>query len=180
MVPQNSFAPLPPEEWPERIGHLRDDFAGRLNVYRVMAHHPDLLASWRDLRAHVVTRNALGAVRLEIAILRTAVRLGSDYEWSHHVDRSRALGMEDERIFSVAGSPDAMLPEDAVIARCVDTLLDRTRLEPAELEALERLVGKPGVLDLMATVGFYKSLGCIAETFAIPLDDGVEPFKATR
>lgn len=172
-----SYPPLDPATWPDRINHMTDSFAGRLNVYRVMAHNPDLLASWSDLRAHVVTENSLGPERLEIVILRVASRLGSDYEWSHHVSRSRTLGMSDERIFSIAGDPSAMEVEDALIAQAVDDLLDASKLEHERLAALVALVGRTGVLDMMATVGFYKTLGCIAETFDLPLDEGIEALK---
>ncbi len=177
MTDKIAFPPLDPATWPDRISHLKDSFAGQLNVYRVMAHHPDLLASWSDLRAHVVTKNALSLERLEVVILRVATRLGSDYEWSHHVVRARALGMSDERIFSVAGDPQAMDAEDGLIVKAVDDLLDYTKIGPERLEALVALVGKTGVLDMMATVGFYKTLGCIVETFGAPLDDGIEHLK---
>lgn len=154
---------------------MKTGFAGDLNIYRTMAHHPALLASWNDLRAHIVTENSLGLERLEIVILRVAHRLGSDYEWSHHVGRSRALGIPDERIFAVAKGVDALDPDDALIVQCVDDLLDHSRIDDARLQSLMDLVGKNGVFDMMATVGFYKTLGCIAETFDVPLDDGVSP-----
>ncbi len=70
------LAPLPPDRWDDSICELAGDFAGRLNVYRLMAHDPDLLAAWAPLRAHVVTGSALGPERLEIVVLRTAARLG--------------------------------------------------------------------------------------------------------
>lgn len=166
--------PLDPETWPNEISHLKTGFAGQLNIYRTMAHHPALLASWSDLRGHIVTENALGLERLEIVILRVAFRLGSDYEWSHHVGRSRKIGMSDDRIFAVAEGFEAMADDDALIAHAVDDLLDNSKIDPERLDGLMQLVGKAGVFDMMATVGFYKTLGCIAETFGVPLDDGVE------
>lgn len=177
MANSNSYPPLDPQDWPDRLHHMRDGFAEHLNIYRVMAHNPDLLANWNDLRQHLVLESALGAERLEVVILRVGARLGVNYEWSHHVGRSRAIGIEDARIFSIAGNLDEMTEDDATIARAVDELLDDTRLGPETLDKLDVLVGKAGVLDLMATVGFYKTLGCIAETFSVPLDEGVEEIR---
>ena len=173
MTKAPTYPPIPTGDWPDTINHLRDDFAGKLNVYKVMAHHPDLLCGWESLRRHVVTRNALGPERLEIAILRTAARLGAQYEWAHHVDRAGKLGFSSERINGIAAAPEGMSPEDAVIARSVDRLIDDKRLDPASLEALENLVGKEGVFDLMATVGFYLTLGFIVESFDVPLDSDI-------
>lgn len=166
-----SMTPRSPEDWPQEIADLQDGFAGRLNIYRVMAHHPALLKSWVDLRAHIVTRNALGPERLEVAILRIATRLGSRYEWTHHVERARVIGFSSARIDTIAGPLGDMAEDDALIAGAVDALIEETRLSPTQVEILSATVGKEGVFDLMATVGFYKTLGCIAETFEVPLTD---------
>lgn len=41
-----SPSPLTDADWPHEIDDLRDGFAGALNVYRLMAHHPALLRAW--------------------------------------------------------------------------------------------------------------------------------------
>jgi len=168
-----SSSPCPPlsdADWPEAIASLRDGFAGALNVYRVMAHNPGLLAGWAPLRQHVVKDSALGPERSELVILRTAHRLGSPYEWSHHVSRARALGFSDARIAAMRGIPEG---EDGLIARAVDQLIDKRRLD-AGLEAeLADTIGRKAVIDLMATVGFYSVLGYLVMTYDTPLDDNV-------
>jgi hypothetical protein len=63
-----------------------------------------------------------------------------------------------------------MQAQDAVLAQAVDDLFDIKRLSEASRNALTDLVGKEGVLDLMATVGFYSTLGFILNTFEVPLD----------
>ncbi len=57
-------SPCPPiadADWPALIAEMRTGFAGALNVYRTMAHHPELLRAWAPLRQHVVKDSALGA-----------------------------------------------------------------------------------------------------------------------
>lgn len=165
--------PLSDALWPEAVADLRGGFAGRLNVYRVMAHHPALLRAWAPLREHVVLKNALGPERSEVVILRTGHRLGAAYEWAHHVSRARRCGMDDARIATIAGPTAGMAPEDAVIASAVDELIDAARLTPATAAALEALVGREGIFDVLATVGFYSTLGFIVNSFATPVDDDV-------
>ncbi|MEN9062692.1 carboxymuconolactone decarboxylase family protein [Ponticoccus litoralis] len=97
--------PLSDADWPEEIAALRDGFAGQLNVYRTMAHHPALLRAQAPLRQHVVKDSALGPIRSEVVILRTGVRLGSSYEWQQHVSRARKLGMSDTRIAAIRDMP---------------------------------------------------------------------------
>lgn len=163
-------SPCPPvsdADWPASIADMKSGFAGALNVYRTMAHHPELLKAWASLRQHVVKDSALGPVRSEVVILRAAHRMGSPYEWAHHVSRARVLGMSDARIAAMRGMPDG---EDGLIVRAVDALFDQRRLSP-ELEAeLASVLGRKGVFDLIATVGFYSVLGYILMTYDTPID----------
>jgi alkylhydroperoxidase family enzyme len=177
---ETPYPPLADAEWPAEIADMLSGFAGRLNVYRVMAHNPALLRSWAGFRDYVVVRNALGAQRSEIAILRVGHRLGASYEWMHHVCRARAYGMDDARILSVRGEPDTMAPEDAVIARAVDDLIDHARLSPPVHEALAGLVGAHGVFDVIATVGLYSTLAFIVRSFDTPVDGDIATQLAER
>ncbi len=172
--------PIDDDHWPPEIDDMRGGFAGGLNVYRTMAHHPALLRAWSGLRDHVVVQTSLGRQLSEVAILRTGYRLGSSYEWDQHVARARKCGLSDTRIDSVRGAPSDMAPDDALVAGAVDELFTASRLAPETVAGLDRLVGKSGVLDLMATVGFYSTLGFLLNTFATPLDDDIAEELAAR
>ena len=149
---------------------MQAGFAGGLNVYRTMAHNPALLRAWANLREHVVNRSVLGSQRSELVILRTGVNLGSSYEWQQHIVRARKAGMDDTRISSLRGPVESMAADDAVFAQAVDELFRDRRLSPITVADLAVLVGKEGVIDLMATVGFYSTLGFLLNTFETPLD----------
>ncbi|SEI21911.1 Alkylhydroperoxidase family enzyme, contains CxxC motif [Rhizobium tibeticum] len=165
-----SCPPITDEQWPAEIEDMKAGFAGALNVYRTMAHHPALLKAWAPLRQHIVKDSALGAVRSELVILRSAHRMGSAYEWAHHVNRARALGIPDARIEAMRGAPDG---EDGLIARAVDALFDGSHLPSILERAISAAMGRQAVFDLMATVGFYCILGYILMTYDTPLDETV-------
>ncbi len=162
--------PLTDADWPPELDHLKGGFTNTGNVYRVMAHHPALLSAWIGFRTHVVLQNALGTQISEVVILRTGFRLNSAYEWAHHVARGRKAGLSDARIASVRGPLNRMAPKDALIARAVDGLIDDASLAPPLLAELDAAIGKKGILDLMATVGLYSTLGFIVNSFATPID----------
>ncbi len=164
------IAPLTDAEWPTEIADLRVGFAGALYVYRTMAHHPDLLRAWAPLRQHVVKDMALTPEHSEIVILRTGVRLGSSYEWAHHVSRARAIGMDDARIAAVRARPDGL---DGLLVDAVDAVIDHKRI-PSDLEQeLADILGRHAVFDLITTVGFYSVLGTILMTYDVPIDANV-------
>lgn len=165
--------PIAPDAWPEALADLEDAFAGQLNVYRTMAHHPALVRAWADLRQHIVLDTSLGRERSEVVILRAAKHMKSNYEWTHHVHRAGTLGISNARIASLLGLLSEMEPDDAVIACAVDDLMDHKRLLPATQAALHALVGDHGCFDLFATVGFYSTLAFIVNTHHTPLDADV-------
>jgi 4-carboxymuconolactone decarboxylase len=164
------YQPLTDAEWPAEIAAMRDGFAGRLNVYRVMAHHPALLRAWQDFRNHVVLGTSLGAERSEVVILRTGLRLDADYEWAHHVVRGRASGLDDARIRALRGTAEGLSEQDAVLVRAVDALIDSACLPKGLQAELVDLVGVSGMFDVIATVGLYRILACLVKSFDTPID----------
>lgn len=173
-APHPDFAPISDADWPSDIQEMLSGFAGGLNVYRTMAHHPALLKAWADFREHVVNQTSLGSLRSEAVILRTGARLSSQYEWHQHIIRARKAGMDDKRIARLNGPISEMYIDDAILATAVDELFDTKCLSKTTETSLRNLVGKTGVLDLIATVGFYSTLGYILNTFETPLDDDIK------
>lgn len=170
---KEDFAPISDQDWPFEITDMLSGFAGGLNVYRTMAHHPALLSAWSDLREHVVNQTSLGAERSEVVILRTGMQLGSSYEWHQHIVRGRKSGLSDLRIARLSGPLDAITGMDALLAGGVDELFERKCLSENTYTALKAEIGKHGILDLIATVGFYSTLGFILNTFETPLDKDI-------
>lgn len=174
--------PISDADWPEALDHLRGGYTGSANVYRTMAHHPALLAAWQNLRTHIVTESALPKEALEVVTLRTGHRLGATYEWAHHIVRARAAGFDDARIASIAGAPETMAPGDAALSRAVDALIDNAVLSGELQKTISDAYGVSGMMDLIATVGFYATLAFIVKSFETPIDADVaealdrEPF----
>lgn len=167
------LAPRTDADWPPEIADMLPGFAGRLNVYRTMAHHPALLRAWSSLREHIVNHSALGRADLEVVILRTGHRIGSAYEWAQHVERARGHGLPDARILSIRGPLDGMTPADADLCAAVDELFETSRISERTLSRAVARFGKEAVFDLMATVGFYSTLGFMLNTCRTPLDDNI-------
>ncbi len=165
--------PIQDAQWPEEIADMLEGFAGKLNIYRVMAHDPALLRAWTGLRGHVVLGGALTDQQREIVILRVGYRWGAAYEWAHHVSRGRLASLSEAQIAAAATEPNIWTggsPDEALMA-AVDSLLQEGRLPPAVLADLRRSLTAAGVLDLMATVGMYTTLAFIAKTFQTPIED---------
>ena len=165
--------PLGDEDWPAELQHMLPGFAGKLNVYRLMAHHPPLLSAWADLRRHIVLENRLKPRELEIVILRTGHRLKSAYEWIHHTQRGKAAGLTADEIEAARRDPSHWTAgtSETMLMQAVDELIDEARLSAGLVRDLRAKIGIDGILDLMATVGMYTTLGFLTNTFEPPLEN---------
>ena len=180
-LPQpGDLSPLSDRDWPEAASHMLGGFAGRLNVYRVMAHNPALLAAWETLRNHVVLGSALSPQQSEIVILRVGVRRRSHYEWVHHVLRGLEAGLDQARILATRDGNAVPDSDDALLIAGVDAIIDLGHLPAGLLAALTARIGSVAVLDVMATVGMYSTLACILESYRVPLEpETLQGFGAT-
>ena len=93
---------------------LAADTGGAANIFRTLARHPGLLRRFLPWAGKLLAGGKLPADERELAILRVAVRCGSDYEWGQHVRIARDVGLDDVTIAAVratrrvrAGRPTA-------------------------------------------------------------------------
>lgn len=80
---------------------------GVLNVFKVMAHTPELMRSWWDMMTLLFTRLALDARLRELAILRLFQVMRCDYGFAHHVRLGKQVGLTEEEIEALAGYESA-------------------------------------------------------------------------
>jgi len=93
----------------------------------------------------------------ELAILRTAVRCGAEYEWSHHAGTARNLGVSDEELSGLRQPLDAhpwSAPDHALL-RAVDEMHDTWALSDEAWAPLHERFGDAGVIELVMLVGQY-------------------------
>jgi alkylhydroperoxidase family enzyme len=163
--------PLPETEWAPQAESVRDLLGDVLNVHRVMAHHPELLAAWAPLRRHITAASSLSPRLRELVILRLAHRMGVAYEWDHHVRRALAAKMAPEEIEAVRLGPNDHWPEaESVLLTAVDELHDQLNITDSTWAALTRLFTTDQILDLLVTVGTYTTLAMVINTTGVEVE----------
>lgn len=164
--------PLPDEQWSLKLRSVLEQVSPVLNVHRVIAHHPDLMAAWTPLRQHITTEGSLDPRSRELVILRVAHRSGVAYEWHHHVARARTAGLSEKDIESVRSALIAGWPtEEAALLNAVDDLLDDLTLKPSTRESLGAHYSTQEILDLIFTVGVYVTLAMLINSARIEIED---------
>ena len=168
--------PVPLERWDESLNHVVDDMNGRpLNVHGLMANHPDLLKALWDFRNYAVRGGDLSQRDCELVILRIAMYMRSWYEWASHVDRGLASGLSLEEIERIAQGPGAAewSFRDTLLLQSVDELIDKRAISTATREQMTDHFSDRQLMDIIAIHGMYVTLGCMINTWGVPLDEHI-------
>jgi 4-carboxymuconolactone decarboxylase len=154
---------------------------GRIDgMYRSLLNHPELLRRVGDLGSYLRFGDSVlpGEVR-ELAILRTARRLGVAYEWVKHVPPARRAGIPQAVIEQVRREqkPDGLTTAQEAAFCAVDCVLERRSIPQDVQDSLEGQIGLKGVIELVVLYGFYQMISAVVFAFDVSLPEGArDPF----
>lgn len=124
-------------------------------------------------------RTVLGRRIVELAIIVTARHWESNVEWASHARMAKENGVSDAVIadvFALRRPPGA--PADELLTIDVCRAMHETHRLPPDLYARAvETFGEQGLVELMATIGFYTFVSMTLNAFDIPVAAGLEtPF----
>jgi alkylhydroperoxidase family enzyme len=101
------IAPVPEHgrtEAQRQILASRPDF----NVFKTLAHHPELYLRWSGLGRFLLDGSSLPARHRELLILRMGWLCQSEYEWAQHARiATSSAGVTDQEVRRIAEGPNA-------------------------------------------------------------------------
>lgn len=120
-------------------------------------------------------RTTIGRRVVELAILVTARFWESNIEWWAHARLARQNGVSDEVIDAIyAGLRPTMGPADELIAYDACRALHEHHELPAEqYAAVVEQFGEEGLMELVATIGFYTMVAMTLQAFEVTVPEGV-------
>lgn len=145
--------------------------AKQVNLYRSLAHTPELLDAWINwawaLRERCNTSRSLR----EIMILRTAVVMRSEYEWHQHVVMARDAGVSADKVHAVAGWQTSPLYDAAERAALMltDAMLTGN-VTDAVHDELARHFSDAERVELVLTAGFYAMVPRVLDACRVPVE----------
>lgn len=165
---------LPPLEPGEMPAEIRERFGDGpiLNIFRTLAHHPDLMKRWLVFGNHVLGKNTLSPRDREIAILRVGALCRAGYEWAQHVRIGLDCGLSEAEIEAIKEGPDAAGWSDAerAVLRATDELVDDAFVSDATWSALSEHYDTHQLMDLVFTVGQYNLVSMALNTLGVQLE----------
>ena len=151
---------------------------GVLNVFKVMAHSPELMKAWWGMMAVALSRLKLEARLRELAILRLFQVKPAAYGFAHHVRIGRDLGVTDEDVAALAthAESDHFSTLDKLVLRYTDAV---TRLEdtsPAIATELREHLSEQEVVELTFCIANWNLMAHLLAPLEIELEAGVSDY----
>ena len=140
-------------------------------LFGTLGRHPRLFRPWLRFSTTLLLRGDLPPAERELAILRTAWRCGSWYEWAQHCALARRAGLDAQDVERVMDGPDApgWCPRHRLVLAATDELHDRRVITDATWRALASDLTERQLIELCLLVGHYEMLAMTLNSL------GVEP-----
>lgn len=166
--------PLDPEAIEDEL-RVRFGDGPVLNIFRTLAHHPDLMRRWLVFGNHVLGKSTLPARERELVILRIGFLCRAGYEWGQHVVIGRQTGLTDEEIAAIALGPDAgsWCELDRALLQATDELHADAFVADPTWKTLSSHLETQQLMDLVFTVGQYNLVSMALNTLGVQPEPGL-------
>jgi 4-carboxymuconolactone decarboxylase len=173
---QDFFLPPGTEGAAGRVVNVGDPPA--LNIFRTLAHHPDLLRAWTGFASYMIGASTLPARHREMAMLRIGWLCQSDYEFGQHARIAREVGMTDAEILAITvGANDPAWSEfERHLLTGVDELHQDAFVSDATWLALSKDYSVHQLMDFVFTVGQYNLVSMALNSLGVEREPGVAGF----
>ena len=171
------LSPLPAEQWDDAARHAvsgmlpeeRRNPQDAGTLLSTLVRHPKLTRAYLKFSTYLLYGSTLPPRIRELVILRVAHRRGCTYEWSHHVEMGKKIGLSDADIDSAqtGHSKDAF---DSALMSAVDELDEKTNISDRTWAVLGERLNEQQRMDLVFTTGNYIALAMALNTFGVEVE----------
>jgi len=174
------FKPLTYDQMtPEQKKMTDHALAGRgpVGMFNIAVRSPeagDLLFSVGDrVRFHMSLPDKLK----ELTIILTARYWGAQFEWLAHRRAAVEAGFSEDKVKAVAEGrrPAGLTADEQTVYNFITELFQTRQVGDQTFAAAKNLVGERGVVDLIATAGFYQIVSMYMNTDRLPLTANQKP-----
>jgi 4-carboxymuconolactone decarboxylase len=145
----------------------------KLNVIKVMAHAvTPVLSGFVGLIAALLGQGKLDPMLRELAIVRTGLLCGSEYEVHQHVKMSRRMGMPEEKIeaLSVGSSSQVFSEVERLVLMFTEEMVMGRKASAETFDALARRFSHAEMVELGIVVGCYVMVSMFLMTFEVEIE----------
>jgi len=139
--------------------------------------NPAVADSVQSMGAMLRFDGSLSDRQRELAILVTARHWTAQYEWYAHAKIATEAGIPDNVLSAISQRrrPSFVNAEESVVYEFANELLEKQNVGDEIYDWAVELLGEPGVVELIALVGYYGIISMVLNVSQVALPDGVEP-----
>ena len=145
------------------------------NLFRALAHTPNLLRRFVSLGGHLRNRTALDPKLRELAILTVGRLAEAEYEFVHHWNLALGVGVTRQKLERLGDFERAGVFDDherAVIRYAVEAT-SKVSVSDGTFGALRAFLDDKQIVELVQNVAFYNMVVRILVPLRIELEAGV-------
>jgi alkylhydroperoxidase family enzyme len=130
------------------------------NVVKALANSPGLATRVFPLANYFMTKSSLAPRQRELAVLILMKRLDCEYGFVRHIEIAERVGLSRAQIDAVGSYETSSLfsDDDKLILRYADDLTTKAKVDDNLFSRVEKLIGKPNVLELTAATSFWNMM----------------------
>ena len=158
--------------------HIHAVRSGGGGPYSMLLHVPPLAGHVAATEDYFRLDSALSDADREIVILAAARELGAHYPWVRHEARARQVGVRTEVIETLRAKAALadFTPREKLLAEIPLSLLRKHGLSNELFARAELELSRRQLVEVIALVGHYSTIGFVANTFELPAPEGSQTF----
>jgi alkylhydroperoxidase family enzyme len=151
---------------------------GGANVFRTFNRNPPADRVRGAINTHITGQYTLTPRWRELLLTRIGVLCRSEYEYAAHLRLGRAAGFTDADVARVIGGPSTPGdPFETALLQAVDDLWERDVVSDATWATLSKALNTQQMLDVLISVGGYRSGSMLINSGGVQLDANMADFR---
>lgn len=154
---------------------------GVLNVFKTMAHSPELMQSWWSMMALLFSQLKLDPRLRELAILRLFKLRRSPYGYAHHVRIGKQVGVTDEQLAQMDSyaTSDAFSGLDKRVLEYTDAVTNLEERSRDLAAGLREHLSEQEVVELTFCIANWNLMAHLLLPLEIELEDAAKEYLPT-
>ena len=146
--------------------------------FAILLHNPELAERTAHLGAYIRFESRISTQIYIVAALVTARIMDSEFEFSTNAEHGKDAGLSESVIAAIRErtAPKGLNEEESLVFRVgTELLTGKYRISPETFEEALKFYGRQGLIDLVATFGYYSHIACILNAFEMEPRPGHPP-----
>lgn len=157
---------------PQKKIHIGSD--NPINITRMLAHaSTPVMRDFLSMGCSLYISDKLDPILRELAVVRTGLQCGSEYEVYQHMKIARRLGIDEEKLAALAVGSEAPVfsPLEKLVLRFTEEIVADRKASTETFQALQAHFANDAIVELVILVSFYCTVSSFLMTMEVDIDE---------